>query len=1165
MSGKTKKLLPLLVLIAAVLCSTVNPVFAADPLLRMVLRYYDNIQITYAISYPAGYDRGEWEGPEDIPIGGIGTPGPGQFDIDSYLATQIYCVDPFATFHGNVPGLGGSNKWSIDAMADTITGYVSAAPWIMSGAMQKYGDAVGWIAANGYRGVYNYSGEHDQEGKDSIVRLTAMFPTVGTIDREIAVMATKVAIWKLLEPEAVQVVKTTLDNRPAMRTTFDALVKALVDEGLKQINPKDKMAPLPGEIATTSLNLEIDNSNAEYRVIDGSSFDYIGPLSLSGWLENSPSAGSPNLSKVFLTASGLNSAGVQFVAETTGQPGAVLPSDTLFGTIRSEQYIGGRSSGDAWVSDNFYLAIPKSRDNPANGDQLLIKAMAMAEGAQVVEGTPIVLAFAKDGVQDWNAIQAFVGGTSRITSVNLYAETDWSTGNTPLGELYISKKVENSTPDSVDHLFTFAVYYNSSTDFTSATRLNLKDYLVSGVISKDTTNNTFTLKNGGLALIEGLPIIVSGGNLNFTYNYWIEELSLPDRYDPPQFEVSMGLTAPGYTVNGNLAGPFRLDPDEDLELAFVTVTNTFMPATGNLMIYKNLAGSYEDWGVDNSTVYSIQVKDATNNNYLRFSGVSPTFTCIGNSGSSDRRTGDTLTFSAGQRITITGLWADVAYVVEEVEGANYEISYSGNNVILGEGQNNTVTITNTFEHGTGDLVINKRLAGNYPEWGVNQDTLFKVRVKDTTNDVYLLFSGTGPSYTCIGNSGSNNPSSGDLITLTAGQPVTITNLWANVTYEVEELSGANYAISYQGNGVMFEEGQNSTVTVTNTFSSGTGNLIIDKRLAGSFTDWGVDNATVFKVTIKDTTLDNYLLFKTVPEIDGSYRCIGNNVGGLSETYTGETTMELPVSGQQPLIISNLWLGAVYVAEEAASPHSKPSYTGNGAVYTPGQNSSITITNTYEHGTGAIIVKKDLAGSYGGWGVNNNTTFEVTIRDRTDNNTLLFKTTPEADGTFRCIGNDVNGLSEAYSGETTTKLTFSAGRPLAVSNLWANHVYEVIETAGSHLDVAYIGNGTAFQDGQNSVVTVVNTYDPTEPPGPDVPQIPHVPGRPPEQPNRPGEPEDPDEPIEPGIPGIPGHPGGFDPGEPGDPDEPGEPGKPNIPEVPETPDKPHIPEEPDTPK
>ena len=853
------------------------PALATGGPYRIVLRYYDPIQITYSIKYPVGDGRDDWTGPEDVPIGGVGVPGAGEYDIIDYLSSQIYCVDPFVPFHNRVPGLGGNFIFNGGANADTVSGYVEAAPWVMSGAMLAYGEAVQWIAANGYRGVYTttgvLTGSDDQESKDSVARLNKMFPGIGTIDKEIAVMATKVAIWNIVAGDNIQIVKTTIDGTPK-RAIFDALVQALVTEGNKFMQPGPRIL-LPGEISATSLEIAISDTGATYDEDINVAYNYYGPMTVTATLKNPSDSAPPDMDKVFLSISGLNSDGVRFTSQKAATLTGELPTSNLYGTNQSTQYVSGSVSGGVWTSNEFYLAIPASRTYPERGDQLMVKAQTMAADVPVQEGTPVVFAYSLNGEQDWDAIQAFIGGTTGSQQVDLYAETTWHTGDTSLGELYISKIVDNPTQDNVNDEFTFAVYYNESSDFGTASRLNLTEYPVLGAFKVNTGNNTFTLKNGGLALIQGLPMVVSGGDTSYDYYYWVEETGVTGDYETPHLVVDTGNPS-GQSVTGNRIGPFRLD--EDYEMGFVTVTNTNIP---------------------------------------------------------DRP---------------------------------------------------------------------DRPGGNTP-----------------------------------------------------------------------------------------------------------GDLIIIKSLEGGYSDWGVDESTVFLVRIKDTTKNNYLLFKATPEADGSYWCVGNSVDGLSEPYSGATTTELPVSVEKPLGISNLWLGAVYEAEEVDSQNCTTTIIGNGAIYTPGQSSSITVVNTYEHGTGALVIVKRLEGDFGNWGVNNTSTFTVRIKDATGDNYLLFKTEPEADGSFWCVGNDVDGLSEDYTGATTTELKFSVVRSLTLTNLWTNLLFEVEEIGGSGYAISYIGNGVTFQDGQNSVVTVVNTYEPgvpdrptepSEPPEPNIPEIPIEPNEPPTGGNEP---------------------------------------------------------------
>jgi len=1045
---------------------------------RIVLRYYDKIQITYNIKYPVGDSRDEWEGDADVPIGGVGVPDPAKpddkFAINPFICTQIYCADPFVPFHGRVPDFGGDYLWNGGGMADVVSGYVSAAPWNMSGAMLQHGEAVGWIATNGYRGTYNYGkADNDPESVASVKRLNLRYygSETGPIDREIAVMATKVAIWKTIAGDSIKVLKTTLDDRPASKKAFNDLVDALVRDGKNP--PKD--GPMVG---VTKFDVAIVDEGTDY--VDEGAYFYYGPLHVEATLDNpyaAPGVVAPVLDKVYMAISGPQSDGVIVSTNNSGAPVPISAPGTVYGMkgqqsryFDAKSIDGGNFTAGVWKSPDFYIAVPAGR-TPPQGDSLLLRAMAGSQKVPVVGGTPIVFTFAdNNNVQDWDAIQAYVGGALDGAQVDMFAEDSWYTGNTSLGELRISKTVENFSVQESDQEFTFAVYYNDNNgtypaapDFATARRLDLSSYPVRGTIRVN-SDNTFTLKNGGMAVIKGLPMLVSGGGPEYEYQYWVEEIKQTGfdlEYGPPHFAFSDGNPP----INGTRIGPFRLNANTNVSL--VSVTNTRL--MGSIFIEKRLEGLPQDWGVDNATFFSVRVKDSKGN-YLLFRGTGPVYECYGNNS-----TGDVIKISANQRVTLTNIWTNDRYMVEEVDGDSYNVVYGGDNgVLLTPSKDNNVTVTNNFDHRTQDLIIRKELAGYPEDWGVDDSTVFSVRVKDVTNNNYLLFKGTGPVYECYGNSGSGDSSTGDIIKVSAGQPATITNLWVGAKYEVEEIDVKRCKTTYVNNGPRITEGRDSVVTVVNTYDHGTGYLIINKKLAGSYEDWGVDEVTVFYAKVKDITNDNYLMFKAAPEEDGSYRCIGNTVDGLSEPYTGSPITEVPFSAGQSAVISNLYLSAEYKVEEVSYPNSKPE-TGSGTLYTPGQNCVITVTNTFDHGTGALVISKKLAGSYEDWIVGDSKEFKVKIKDTGDTNYLLFKAEKETDGSYWCVGNDVAGLTEEYDGATLTELPVTAECPLIVKHLWINHKYEVEELDGNGYTAEYVNNGARYLESRNSNITVVNMY------------------------------------------------------------------------------------------
>ena len=425
----------------------------------------------------------------------------------------------------------------------------------------------------------------------------------------------------------------------------------------------------------------------------------------------------------------------------------------------------------------------------------------------------------------------------------------------------------------------------------------------------------------------------------------------------------------------------------------INVTNTFKEGVGSLMVHKILSGSHKDWGVDETSVFYIRVKDLTGENgdgsignYVHFYKQSDgTYKADGNSGRNTptNNTLERVPVTAKQAVELTNLWSSVAgnqYQVEEETGAHYTTVYEGNPVTLvGDSDNETVTITNTYEHGVGNLNITKRLMGFYSDWGIGDDEVFYARVKDVNADngdgtfgnyVHFYKQPNG-TYYADGNSGTTDPSrefnEHELVEFSPIHGATLTNLWSGLDYEIEEVSGPNYQISYSPEVISFKEGQSATVQVTNYYEHDIGSLIIQKSLIGSYADWDVDNSTEFKVRIKDISAtqkngkDNFLMFKDVPDADGGYWCVGNiDEDGFkrpSEEYATPIDV-LIVSVRQQLVVKNLWANYDYEVVEvneddvpyevSYSPRSIFLAGEAGASY-EGDNQFIIVTNTFKTG------------------------------------------------------------------------------------------------------------------------------------------------------------------------------------------------------------------------
>ena len=459
------------------------------------LRYYDDIQITYTLNYPGG---GIWSGAADIPVGGTG------------ISSQIYCVDPFVPFHS----LADQSYWDryTAATVDIKDGYAAAAPWNASAAVRQNLDALIWLAQNGYRGDYLAG---DAVSQASVARLQAFYPGIGAIDKKIALMATKVAMWKTIAGQSVEILRTSLDGSLA-RDTFDALVDLLID---------DAASGNPASLDPTRLEMTINDEHVS--AMNDAGYMYYGPLTVSIELKESSGDLPGLLDKVFLTASGDSSGGIDFVSGANSSADSISAGkspDKLYGTDSFEIYLDRgdftAAGGNALKSIPFYLKIPAAR---LSTDLLMVKAHAVAKDVPLVEGTPVIfVSGAADGTLDWNAVQAFIGGADDGVFANLYAEASASTHDTPLGQVYISKIVENGSPIDDDALFAFRLRYGADDDYANSQPVNLSDYPVSGAAGFDEAEKTFTLKNGGVAVFEGLPA---------DYSYWAEEINVPAGYD----------------------------------------------------------------------------------------------------------------------------------------------------------------------------------------------------------------------------------------------------------------------------------------------------------------------------------------------------------------------------------------------------------------------------------------------------------------------------------------------------------------------------------------------------------------------------------------------------------------------------------------------------------
>ena len=507
--------------------------------------------------------------------------------------------------------------------------------------------------------------------------------------------------------------------------------------------------------------------------------------------------------------------------------------------------------------------------------------------------------------------------------------------------------------------------------------------------------------------------------------------------------------------------------------AEVTLTNTYENhGVGNITVSKQLAGSYAEWGVDNDTVFTIVVNDITdpNNVYpLHFRRLS-----IGNYEAVAIGTGNPyIELTAGRPVVLSMLWDDRIYQIAETGGVHYTTTFVGNGAMLPPSGHMNVTLTNTFEPGVGNLIIGKKLAGSPGDWGVDENTVFLARVRDVTDGNYVLFAlQPDGRYLAVGNNNSPLPTNDtrELVRFTANSPAILTGLWPNHVYMVEELGGPHRTVSYSGNNAMLPEGGNMSVIITNTYERGEGNLVLNKVLEGFPGDWGVDENTVFYARVKDVTDNNYLLF--VQQDDGTYRAFGNTG---SPVPTNDPRERVRITAGRPVVLTGLWVNQEYVVEEVPGPNFTTSFQGLGAmpprIMPAGGNMNVTITNIFDHDVGNITIRKFLVGNPGDWNVDENTEFTARLKDVTDvENIYEIYFERQADGRYLAVG---SGMDPSPAGDPVIR--FTAARPVILTALWENRIYQIVEDEGEHFTTVYTGNNLPIPESGNLNITVTNVF------------------------------------------------------------------------------------------
>jgi ribosomal protein L2 len=345
---------------------------------------------------------------------------------------------------------------------------------------------------------------------------------------------------------------------------------------------------------------------------------------------------------------------------------------------------------------------------------------------------------------------------------------------------------------------------------------------------------------------------------------------------------------------------------------------------------------------------------------------------------------------------------------------------------------NAITIQNYLKDTAGNLTISKSVAGN----GADITKSF---------DFTLMLNGAPGTYTYIGHGIPGGIiASGDKISLTHGQSITIMGLPKGATYKVTEAD-------YSGDGY------------TTTSTGATGSIVADATQTASFTNMRtVGNLTISK-TVAGNAGDNSKQFDFRLTLNGaadiSYAYIGNGVPD-GTIKSGDT---VSLAHGQSITITGLPAGTTYTVTESDYSDGGYTTTSTGAIGSivtdTTQAASFTNTRNVSNpspGTGTLTISKTVAGV--GADTAKKFNFTVTFNGASDS--------------YHYAGNSVpDGTIE--SGDT---ISLAHGQSVTITGLPAGATYQVSEEKASAqgYSVESAGSSGTISSSQDRTAAFTNT-------------------------------------------------------------------------------------------
>lgn len=397
-------------------------------------------------------------------------------------------------------------------------------------------------------------------------------------------------------------------------------------------------------------------------------------------------------------------------------------------------------------------------------------------------------------------------------------------------------------------------------------------------------------------------------------NYILVETKSPDDYENPSLEYNV-------VVGSDLKTTVNSSSVISSDNPFVVVNFQTSDQVGSLVIRKTVSGD----GADTTKAFNF---------VLTLNGAAGTYTYIGHGVPSGTiASGDTVSLAHAQSITIVGLPNGTTYTVTEADysGDGYTATSTGSTGSIETNTTQTATFTNTRT--VGSLTIAKTVTGNAGDRSKSFD--FTLTLNGAADIPYPYVGHGVPDGTIR---------SGDTISLTHGQSITVTGLPVGTTYTVAEMdySGDGYKTTNIGATGSIEADAAQTAAFINTrntqIGAPLGSLIIKKTVTG---DLG-DKQQEFTFTVEFGA-------------SGVYPYSGSKTGTIQ---SGQT---ITLKHGEYIIIEALPVGITYrVTEKEADRNGYvTSSTGaTGSITEQGQaavfvNSKSSVPKTGDDSTGAI--------------------------------------------------------------------------------------------------------------------------------------------------------------------------------------------------------------------